>query len=150
MKRFRFKLESLLELRKRKEEEVKLHLGKKNREIISARHELVEVNEALKTLQADEKKKRAEVKNALDLRYAVVYRYKLKQDILKKARQLEELNSQAADIRKNLVKAKQERRAIEIVREHRHEEWQKEYTAQEQAFIDDVSQQGFIRGNRSI
>jgi flagellar protein FliJ len=148
MKRFRFKLETILALRKRREEEVKLLLGKKNREIITARKELTEVSEALKNLQADEKRKRSDVKSALELRYSVAYRYKLRQDILKKACQIDDFLAQAVDIRKKLVKAKQERSAIEIVREKQYEAWHEEMKSAEQKFIDDVSQQGFIRKMR--
>jgi flagellar protein FliJ len=148
MKKFRFKLETVLELRRRREEEIKLELGKKNSEILAARKDLTASAEALKELQYSEKLKRTEVKDAGELRWAVAYRYKLKQDILRKARTLDDLGAQAAEIRKKIVRATQERRAIEIVRDHQYEAWRREYHAREQAFIDDVSQQGFIRRSR--
>ena len=80
MKRYRFRLETLLELRKRREDEIKLQLGKKNREIVAARKELAAASDALKSLQASEKKTRATATSALVLRYSVTYRFKLKED----------------------------------------------------------------------
>jgi|WetSurMetagenome_2_1015567.scaffolds.fasta_scaffold638262_2 flagellar protein FliJ len=149
MKRFEFKLEALLELRKRKEDEIKQLLGKKNHEILSARKELFALKSALEELQRSEKKKRTERLDAVELRYAVAYRFKLKKDLLGQARKIDELGAQAAEIRKLLVKAKQQVRAIEVVREHQYEAWRKEYKRQEMRFIDDVSQQGFIRKTRA-
>jgi flagellar export protein FliJ len=58
MKRFTFRLETLLDLRKRREDEVKQELGKKNFQIMKARQELMALSEALKDLQNDEKQKR--------------------------------------------------------------------------------------------
>ena len=149
MKRFEFKLESLLTLRVRKEDEVKQLLGKKNQEIISTRKELAASKAAFDNLQNSEKKKRREATSVIELRYSVAYRFKLKQDILEKCRSLDELAVQASEIRKQLVLAKQQRRAIEVVRERQYEAWRKEYRAQEQRFIDGVSQQAFIRKTRS-
>jgi flagellar export protein FliJ len=96
-------------------------------------------------LQASEKKTRATARSALVLRYSVTYRFKLKEDIVKKVRLIDDLGAQAESIRKKLVHAKQRRRAIEIVKERQVAEWKKAYSAHEQKFIDDISQQGFIR-----
>lgn len=145
MKRYHFRLETLLELRKRREDEIKLQLGKKNREMLAARKELAATSDALKSLQASEKKTRATAKSALVLRYSVTYRYKLKEDIVKKSRLIDELGAQAEGIRKKLVRATQQRRAIEIVRERQLAEWKKEYSSQERKFVDDISQQAYIR-----
>ena len=83
------------------------------------------------------------------LRASVAYRHKLKQDILKKGRQIDDLKADAVKIRKKLVEATKARRALEIIRERRFAEWKEEYKAQEQGFIDDISQQGFIRKSHS-
>jgi flagellar export protein FliJ len=145
VKRFEFRLETLLALRQRREDEIKLELGKKIQGIMAARKELAEITEALKALQSEEKKKRPQTTSAVELRYGITYRFKLKKDILVKGRQIDDLQAQAHAIRAKLVKAKQERRAIEIVRERQYAVWKKAYRTQEQGFIDDVSQQGYIR-----
>ena len=137
-------------LRKRKEDEIKQQLGKKNFEILTAKEELAALTSALTDLQASEKQKRSAATSVMELRYSVAYRFKLKHDIAEKCRRIDDLNAQAAEIRKMLVKAKQRRRAIEIVRERQYGTWQKAYRSQQQKFIDDVSQQGFIRQKRSV
>lgn len=145
MKRFEFRLETLLALRKRREDEIKQELGKKIQAIVTARKELAAIAEALQALQSEEKLKRPVTTSAVELRYGIAYRFKLKKDILVKGRLIDDLQAQAHAVRAKLVKAKQERRAIEIVRERQYAAWKKAYRTHEQGFIDDVSQQAYIR-----
>jgi flagellar FliJ protein len=145
VKRFEFRLETLLALRKRREDEIKQELGKKIQGIVTVCKELAAITEALKALQGEEKRKRPVTTSAVELRYGIAYRFKLKKDILLKGRLIDDLQAQAHAIRAKLVKAKQERRAIEIVRERQYAAWKKAYRTQEQGFIDDVSQQAYIR-----
>ncbi len=65
--------------------------------------------------------------------------------MLNKGQFIYELENQRGDIRQGLVKATQRKKAIELIREKRYQEWLKEFKLKEQVFIDDVSQQGFIR-----
>lgn len=145
MKRFEFPLEALLEKRKREEEAVKLELAGKNKEITAAQNELLDIEKELRGLQEEEKRKRKQVKDVLPLKMSVSYRNKLKLDILKKGEDIHTLQMQRGDIRKRLVKATQKKRALELLREARYQEWLKENKRLEQVFLDDVSQQGFIR-----
>jgi len=145
MKRFEFPLEVLLEKRKREEEAVKLELAGKNKEITAAQNELLDIEKELRGLQEEEKRKRKQVKDVLPLKMSVSYRNKLKLDILKKGEDIHTLQMQRGDIRKRLVKATQKKRALELLRETRYQEWLKENKRLEQVFLDDVSQQGFIR-----
>ena len=148
MKRFEFRLETLLELRTRREETLKQELGKKIQGIMTARRELAAITDELKALQGEEKQKRPRTTSAVELRYGIAYRFKLKKDILLKGRFIDDLQAQAHAVRAKLVKAKQERRAIEIIRERQYAAWKKAYRTQEQGFIDDVSQQAYIRRAR--
>ncbi len=145
MKRFHFPLQALLEKRKREENAVKLELAHKNREIFQARQELVDYKTELEKLQKDQKETRENISDILPLRYSVSYRNKLKLDMLNKGQFIYELENQRGDIRQRLVKATQRKKAIELIREKRYQEWLKESKLKEQVFIDDVSQQGFIR-----
>ena len=149
MKRFEFPLEALLEKRKREEEAVKLELAEKNREITAAQNELQTIEGELKGLQKEEKRRREKVKDVLPLKMSVSYRNKLKLDMLKKGEDIHTLQTERGDIRKKLVKARQKKRALELLRENRYQEWLKENKRLEQVFLDDVSQQGFIRKKRS-
>jgi len=149
MKRFSFSLEALLEMRKRDEEAVKLELARKNQEIHQAQQELVGFEKSLKQLQEEQKKTRETVTDILPLKYSVSYRNKLKLDMLKKGQDIFDLQNQRGDIRQRLVRATQRKRAIELIREKQYQEWLKENKLREQVFIDDVSQQGFIRKRKN-
>ena len=144
MKRFAFKLDALLELRRQREESVKLLLAEKNREIIAATGELNGYYEALRELQSSEKTRRSGREPVLLLRYSVAYRYKLKSDILRIGRRIDELRSEAAAVQRKLLDATKARRALEIIRDRQFDAWKKEYRRREQNFIDDVAQQKYI------
>jgi flagellar export protein FliJ len=47
--------------------------------------------------------------------------------------------------REELLKAARARRAVELLRERRHEEWKQEASRAEGRFVDEVATQGFIR-----
>ena len=149
MKRFEFPLEALLEKRKREEEAVKLELADKNKEITAAQNDILDLERKLKNLQEEQKKRRENIKDVLPLKMSVSYRNKLKLDMLKKGEDIHTLQMERGDIRKKLVKATQKKRALELLRENRYQEWLKENKRLEQVFLDDVSQQGFIRKKRS-
>ncbi len=144
MKRFRFRLEALLRIRRENEERVKLRLAGKNREIIAAVDDMNGFYRELKDLQASEKAARGPGASALLLRYGAAYRYRLKDDILKTGRHLEELNAEAAGIKREMLEATRKRRALEAVRDRQFAEWKKAYRRREQSVIDDVAQRKYI------
>jgi flagellar FliJ protein len=145
MKKFSFELQTLLEIRARKEDEIKLQLAEKNRLITYCNTELLRINEELKHLQVSEKQKRKTQNSVMALRYSVAYRHKLKQDLLKTGRKIDDLNADVYKIQVLLVNATKERKAIELIKEKRFQEWKKEYGSEQQKITDDISQQGYIR-----
>lgn len=147
MNRFRFRLEVLLDLRKKNEDKIKLMLADKNGKIIEAQKKVNQIHDELKTLQASEKTQRSNTINPVLLRYSISYRYKLKQDLITAGRSVDDLKAQAYKIQQDLVEATKKRRAVEIVKEHRQSEWKKELLNREQQFTDEISQQSFIRKN---
>jgi flagellar FliJ protein len=148
MKRFVFRLETLLELRKQTEEQIKLRLAEKNREIIEKRKILEAFYRELKELQSSEKTRRSGDEPVLLLRYSVAYRHKLKADILHTGRSIDDLRAAANAVRAELVEATKARKALEIIRERQVLAWRKKYRREEQNFIDDVAQQKYIRAHR--
>jgi len=145
MKKFSFELQTLLAIRARKEDEIKLQLAEKNRQISDCNTELIRINDELKHLQVSEKQKRKTQNSVMALRYSVAYRHKLKQDLLKTGRKIDDLNADVYKIQILLVNATKERRAIELIKEKRFQEWKKEYDSEQQKVTDDISQQGYIR-----
>lgn len=148
MKRFTFKLDTMLELRKQEEEKVKLELAEKNREIIALQEQLNHAYQSLKELQALEKERRSGSEPVMEMRYSVAYRYKLKNDILTTGRSIDDLRAESNAIQQRLVEAIKRRRALEVIRERRYSAWKKNYLHEEQKFIDDVAQQKYIRTKR--
>lgn len=145
MKRFRFRLEVLLDLRMRREEKVKLELAEQNKAILKQQDKLNELHQELKNLQSDELKRRQQQDNILLLSTSVSYRYKLKKDMLTVGSKMDEIQENIYRIRKKLISATKDRKAVEILKERQKSEWQKNYRTQEQSFIDDIAQKNHIR-----
>jgi flagellar protein FliJ len=149
VKRFVFKLDTLLRVKKNKEDEIKRRLAEKNREAEAVRAEIEAAQAELKEFQRNVKVHRAEGgESVADLRQSVSYRNALKIKLLKAGQALDNVMVAAYGINQELIKAAQERRAVEIIREKRYEEWKKENAAAEQKFIDDLSQQMYVRANK--
>jgi flagellar FliJ protein len=145
MKKFHFKLDPLLELRKRKEDGVKMELAEKNREILDARSEMLSLYDQLTRAQEEELEERGRCADVLRMRATVAYRFKIKHDMLVKGQQIESLSREAGDIQKRLTVAMRDRRAIEMLRESRLRQWKKEAERQEQLFVDGINQQTYVR-----
>lgn len=140
MKRFRFRLDVLLDIRKRREEKIKLELAMQNREIIKHQEKLNSLHEELKILQSDELLRRQGEGNIQFLNQSVTYRYVLKKEMLKTGSKMDEIQETIYRIRKKLVSATKDRKAVEILKERQKTEWLKKYRTLEQGFIDDISQ----------
>jgi len=141
MRRFHFTLEALLQLRKRKEDEVKRELAHKNREISQMQAEVKRVGAEIGELQRDSRSARSGTTiSVTDLRTWVAYRHKLMHDLAASGRRVEVLRGELGAIRTRLIQATKETRAVEILKDNRFAEWKKEYNSQQQEFTDDVSQ----------
>jgi flagellar protein FliJ len=149
VKKFVFKLDTLLKVKKNKEDEIKRRLAKKNREAEAVRAEIEATHAELSDFQKSVKEHRTQGgESAADLRQSVSYRNALKLKLLKAGQKLDNVMVAAYGINQELIKAAQERRAVEIIKEKRYAEWKKENAAAEQKFIDDLSQQMYIRANK--
>jgi flagellar FliJ protein len=145
MKRFRFRLEALLDIKKRAEEEVKKELAGKNNEIQTARRQRGELAARLESFYADEKQQRLRVLNLLALRFSISYRGQLQKEIVDKDRCLANLASELDQLRVKLTQARKECKVLEMLREKKLAHWKKERGKEEQEYIDDVSQKGYVR-----
>jgi flagellar export protein FliJ len=148
-KKFVFRLEALLTVKKNKEEEIKQKLAKKHREAEEIRQEIERKQNTLKDFQKSAKEKRGGgSEDVTSMRQSVAYRNSLKLELLKTGQKLDGVMVEIYGINQELIKAAQERRAVEIIRENRYEEWKRENAVAEQKFIDDLSQQRFIRNQK--
>lgn len=149
MKKFTFTLQALLDMKLHKEEEVKNRLAKKNLEAQETRRSIEEIQDKLKKFQADEKEKRRGGEDIVSLRNSVSYRNTVKLELLNEGRKLDNIMVGIYGINQELVKASKERRAVEIIKEKKFAEWKKQNNMIEQKFIDDLSQQGYIREKKT-
>jgi flagellar protein FliJ len=145
MKRFSFRLQTLLDLKKRKEEEIKLALAEKNGKIVKAFRRMEEHRLELARFQITEKKQRMSVPSAQYLRLSVTYRFKLQHDIMSDQSLIMKLRKEAQEIMLALTEAKKECRALEILKEKKYAQWKLDGKREEQEFIDDISQKGHVR-----
>jgi len=145
MKRFHFKLQALLEIKKRAEDEIKKKLGAKNREILASRQDRLDVQKKLESFFVEEKQQRLRVLDLLALRLSISYRSHLQNEINKKEQIINTLMKEQDQLRQKLAFARKQSRVLEILKEKKLLEWKKEYHLEEQEFVDDVSQKGFIR-----
>jgi len=149
MKRFSFRLDTLLQIRARAEETIKQELARKNNEIQKVQNTMAILYDELTGLQKDEKTRRFTSNDVTSLRYGVAYRHKLKADLLKEGQLIDNLRTEIMRIRSKLAAAAVKCRAIELMREQRLDEWKKEYRGEEQKSIDEISQQIFFRRDSS-
>ncbi|HEX2957280.1 MAG TPA: flagellar export protein FliJ [Chitinispirillaceae bacterium] len=149
MKRFRFRLDVLLDIRIRREEKVKLELAEKNKEILKEQDKLNQLHEELKKLQSEELQRRKEQDSIILMNTSVAYRFKLKKDMLGVGGKIDEIQEAIYHIRKKLISATKDRKAVEILKERQKSEWLKKYRTQEQSFIDDISQKNHIRSKHA-
>ncbi|MFP4164150.1 MAG: flagellar export protein FliJ [Chitinispirillaceae bacterium] len=145
MKNFEFRLETYLDVKKRAEEEIKLRLGEMNRQAEEVRVSIQKLHDKLKQFQRSEKEVRRGGEDVASLRCSVAYRHSIKHELLNEGRRLDEVMVQIYSINQQLIKASQERRAVEILKEKQFLEWKKKKNKAEQEFIDELSQQSFIR-----
>lgn len=150
MKKFVFTLQAVLDMRRHKEDELKRVLAQQLNQINSAQNHLGSLAENLRDFQRDERDFRAQSGDVTHLRHSVNYRNKLKLEMLRIGQQLDHMRADADGTRTSLVGATQQRRAIELLKENRYNQWRKHVSAQEQGFIDDISQNAFIRKKSSF
>lgn len=149
MKRFRFRLQTLLDIKTRSEEQIKRKLAEENGKVIQAHKNLADLHDVLDGFQAAEKTQRAQSVTAAALRASITYRYKLQADILGKGKEIVGLKQNVQKIVTALAQARRETKTLEIVRDKKLAEWKRENKLKEQEFTDDVSQKGFIRKTRA-
>jgi flagellar protein FliJ len=149
MKRFSFRLQTLLDMKKRREEELAIKVAEKNGEIIRASGSLEECRGRLTRFQADEKRERECGLSALRLRLSVVHRHALQREIENNGRRIIGLRQELQSAVQALTSAKKETRTLENLRDKKRLQWNHDALREEQKLSDDVSQKGYIRRSRA-
>jgi len=140
MKKFEFSLQSILELRLREEDEAKAFLATQESELQRVGNELNQKKQELQDFQSREKEDRKSADSASQLRYSVSWRNTLKLDLLKIGQKLQDVSLDIERARKKLTEATVKRKSLEMLRDKKKSQWQKEYNKNEQKFLDEIAQ----------
>lgn len=146
-KKFVFRLQIVLEVKIKLEEEEKKRLG----ELIAwQKHE----EQVLIGMENDRMGQEARLRNAQatgqylqvdELQRINYYLKKLKEDIVAQKLKLEDIERQIEEQRQRLIKAAQERKTLEILKENQHNEWLAEVEEEERKVLDELATLKYAR-----
>ncbi len=145
MKRFRFRLERVLALKKRAEKTARLELGRALSAMNAAQMRLEESQRACALLEDEEGRLSAEGRiGALPLQrallaYARTFREKAREEAAAAERDLEKA-------REGWREAKKEARSLELLRERAFRAWQEEALKEEAGELDEIGRLRFLAG----
>ncbi len=145
MKRYVFSLQAVLDLRLRDEDNAKQELADKEAELRSYQQMIDTMQSGLADFQKNEKEDRGHGRSVQEFRHSVSWRNKLKLDLLKKAREMQDVLFDIDRARHKLIECTKKRRGLEILKEKGLEKWQKERDRRDQLFMDELAQNAFIR-----
>lgn len=135
MKPYRFSMENVLEWRDEKEKSISDKLIKKKNQVDSKVIELEELIEEYERIKDDSNT----FKNTAELMRKQQYRQSLSDTIERERVYLSKLNQEHEEIRTNLVKAKQDKSAIEKLKEKDYDRYKEKLRLFEQNFLDEIA-----------
>lgn len=137
MAKFKFSLETLLRVRKREEELAEREFGEANRKVQTQREKIQK-----KDKEIEEARLLVNQGNQLDPEYMSSLFSWLKHQKSERQKMLEiltALKKHLEEKRRNLLEKQKARKAIEILREKKLEEFKEEQKKKEQAFADEMA-----------
>jgi len=145
MKRFRFNLEVLLRVYRLHEEEKKKRLAEANRELLAAEQNLAGLGREYDDCQDREGVIREKGESVARMKLYVQYMFDLKVRIEHQKITVRDRFRAVKAAREKLVEAMRRVKALERLRERRHEVWLKERRRFDMKRLDDLCSQQFIR-----
>lgn len=137
-KRFKFKLEGLMKIRKFKEEQLKVELGKINQEIMVVKNRIAELQTHIKDAYTSQE---ATLKSQADGQLARFFPYFIqakREDIKNQENLLYSLEKKYQKKLQEVSKAMGETKIIDGMKEDQKDKWKKENEKKEQENIDEV------------
>ncbi len=142
---FKFKLESVLKLRKIREKEIIKEFQIKKGEVLAAEKELERFKENLNKAKIEKSLKLT----INDLKLLDNYIFKLKESIKYQAIKINNLNMELKQIELRLFQAQKERKVLENLKEKKYQEYLKEENLKEQKFLDEIASISFNKKKNS-
>ena len=141
MKKFKFKLQSLMNLRERREEEAKKNYRESLKKINDEENKLLEMKTELKKFES-EYQKTISINPELMSQFYLYYE-KLEHNVIEQREQVALAKQEMEINKKNLIEARKERKKIEKIKENELERYLDEVKKAEQKFIDEIATQKF-------
>lgn len=143
IKKFKFGLEKLLEIRIDKEEESKRKFTKTQREKQETENKLIGLKENYEKYNGIEKGE-----SVVYQKIKRNYLYALDKGISETEKNLEIKNKELEIRREDLIKKQIDRKTVDILKERKYIEYTKEEERKEQILIDELSLYSYIRNHR--
>jgi flagellar protein FliJ len=137
-KRFAFRLERLLELRRMTEERLKRELGVANRAVYEQQRSILQLLIEEDRTKGELRKIKVSTLDLVGIRMQEQYLNAVGRKILREYRQLQSLQESATHKRRELTEASKGVRVLERLREKKHDEWRREVDLEEQKFLDEL------------
>lgn len=148
MKKFKFRLENVLALRTRIEQDKKRDLALVNKELVEATHKIGLFKGVVNQTSLKMKEKTKDTVDVAQVMFFNSYILQLKQLIQFQHQKVHEINQRLEEKRKILAVATQNRKIIEKLKEKQYDEFMKNAERQEQLFIDDIAISKYIRDRK--
>lgn len=139
MKKFKFTLEKVLEIKEIEEKVI-------YKDLLKIQHQILETEKNISDLQekiSQEGKKanslNQEVKTSTDIMLHYNYIQSLDIEVEHLKEHLDTLKLNESILKTKLVEKSREKKALERLKEIKYEEYKKEYNKEQQAYLDDVS-----------
>jgi len=148
LKRFEFRLQKLLEIRKRKEEQEKLELAKAS----GAYQFVLNKKEKILSNLGEKRKELSNKKGQLNLRELQAYDSMVKDADLAIKKLDVEIEEKRKIMQKHIDKyaeLKRERRVVEVLREKAYKKYEEEAGKEEQKLIDEIGKDLFIKNKEN-
>ncbi len=147
MKKFAFKLETVLDMRKRKEEDIQIKLGIAISDLHKMQMNLEETYRKRSVYQSEIELFKSNIQQLDDLLMYQNYVDSMEKLIERMKLEILEMEKKVEEIRLLLGQAARERKMIEKMKEREYEKYQKEQRTQEINFLDEI---GVLREARKI
>lgn len=143
---FKFKLEPVLKLRKRTEDRLQVELAELKASYDREKEKLNELTHIKSKCEKDIREKYGREETTLsEILLYIHYLEKLKVDIEEQELLLKKIEEQIEDKRNELLKASQERKIIEKLRDNSEKEYVEAENRKERVFLDEIATNQFIR-----
>jgi flagellar FliJ protein len=142
MKKFKFTLEKVLEVKEIEEKVIQRQLQKVQSQIFENEKKIALIAEKISEERIKVNSKTESLMNSSEMMLHYNYLESLKVDMEHYLIVNQKLRIEEAEIQAQLVEKSKEKKALERLREIKYEEYRRDYNKEQQNFLDDISIQG--------